>query len=282
MGNPSVEKTLKKREQKRFQEIDDLVVNLKCMDTVDLAVRMVEASQDVELVATSSGNLKGTYVKKLKMAAKVVEVITEELHKRTKSAAAMRLPAIPSTSELATPRVIAQAKEIAALRSEVAKLKKELATEKVKNSWASESESAAPLSKRTQRTEEPNASMEETLLKKMESLIDRKLEAAGLSPNVKDATRRAAPPRATTRKEETATKTRRVNVNVERKEEARKQSKKTAKEGGRMVTETDTEAEGGWAKVVGRKAKRSPPPGLSPRLCPRVASSSRVSNSCKV
>lgn len=151
MGQLSIHKIIKKRKQKRFPEIEDLTVNLNTMDTVDLAVRMSEASQDVELVASSSGNLKGTFVKWLKMAARVVDLITEEMHKWTKSAAAMRPPAIPTTSELATPGVIAQAKEIAALRNEVAKLKKELAIEKSKNSWASESESAAPPIKSAQR-----------------------------------------------------------------------------------------------------------------------------------
>lgn len=100
-GHSSVEANIKKRRQKRYQEIEDLAVNIKQMDTVDLAVRMTEASQDVELVASNSGNLKGTHVKKLRMAARVVEIITEELHKRTKRATIMRpLPFHPTRSWL--------------------------------------------------------------------------------------------------------------------------------------------------------------------------------------
>lgn len=54
----------------------------------------------------------------------------------------------------------------------------------------------------------------------------------------------------------------RATTNSERKEEARdkKKNKKAVTVSGQTQTETEAEVEGGWANVVGRKAKRSGPP----------------------
>lgn len=265
VGQPISGNATKKKKQKKIQEIEDLIANIKTMNTVDLAIRLMEASKDVEAVALSSGNLKGTYVKKLKVASKVVEVATEELHKRTKSATHMGPPAIPSSSGLTSPKVLAQAREIAELRAEVARLKKELATEKQRNATASESEY---ISEKLRTRNEEAGSLEKMLLEKMEALLDRKLEAAGLGN-----------PATNTQKERNAKKMHQVQeVGGPINEVARRaapQTRAAAKKGKQMEqtprgleekekrtahttlqTETETETEGGWAKVVGRKAKK--------------------------
>lgn len=164
-GSDSREKLMRKKKQKKIPQLDQLVLELKQLDTVDLTLKHKEATDIIEMVATTSNNLKGTFVKKLKVAARTADLIEEELHKRCISSASMRppAPAEPTTSKAT------QEKEITALRAEVLNLQEELARERRK---------AAGTSSRTETR--ATESLEDSILDKVARLIDNKLAAAGI------------------------------------------------------------------------------------------------------
>lgn len=80
-GSDSKEKITRKKKQKKIPELDQLGLELKQLDTVDLTLKHKEATDNILMVATTSNNLKGTFVKKLKIAARTADMIGEELHK---------------------------------------------------------------------------------------------------------------------------------------------------------------------------------------------------------
>lgn len=164
-GSDSREKLMRKKKQKKIPQLDQLVLELKQLDTVDLTLKHKEATDITEMVATTSNNLKGTFVKKLKVAARTADLIEEELHKRCISSASMRppAPAEPTTSKAT------QEKEITALRAEVLNSQEELARERRKTMGTSS------------RTEtRATESLEDSILDKVARLVDNKLAAAGI------------------------------------------------------------------------------------------------------
>lgn len=64
---PGIWKGLKR---KRILELEEFAVEIRHLDTVDLTIKMKGVVQIIEMLASTSTNLKGTYVKKLKLAAR--------------------------------------------------------------------------------------------------------------------------------------------------------------------------------------------------------------------